>query len=58
VQCTNRRTPVATEPSDPKNPYSLPHSVIGQKYAKPEESGITLEVRKDPPPGAFDLHLK
>jgi hypothetical protein len=49
---------IATEPSDPKNPYALPRSLIAQKFAKPDESGITLEVRKDPPPGAYDLHLK
>jgi hypothetical protein len=49
---------IATGPSDPKNPYSLPDSLIAQKFAKPDESGITLEVRKDPMPGAYDLHLK
>jgi hypothetical protein len=51
-------TVIATEPSDPKNPYSLPRSLIAHKFANPDESGITLEVRKDSPPGAYDLHLK
>ena len=49
---------IATEPSDPKNPYSLPRSLIAEKYSKPDESGITLQVRKDMPPGAYDVHLK
>lgn len=49
---------IATQASDPKNPYSLPRSLIAEKFSKPDESGITLEVRKDPPPGAYDLHLK
>jgi hypothetical protein len=46
-----------TEPSDPKNPYSLPRSLIPEKFSKPDESGLTLEVRSHAPPGAFDLDL-
>jgi hypothetical protein len=49
---------IATEPSDPKNPYSLPHSLLAEKFGRPDESGVSLEVRKDAPPGAYDLHLK
>jgi hypothetical protein len=49
---------IATEPSDPKNPYSLPRSLIAEKFGKPDESGITMEVRKDAAPGAYDLRLK
>jgi hypothetical protein len=49
---------VVTEPSDPNNPYSPPRSLIPEKFGKPDESGLTLEVRSDPPPGAYDLDLK
>src|SRR5258708_7342139 len=40
-----------TEPSDPKNPYSLPRSLTPEKFGKPDESGLSLEVRSHPPPG-------
>jgi hypothetical protein len=49
---------IATEPSDPKNPYSVPRSLIPEKFGKPDESRLTLEVRKEAPPGAYDLDLK
>jgi hypothetical protein len=49
---------LVTEPSDPKNPYSLPRSLIPEKFGKPDESGLTIEVRSPPPPGAYDLDLK
>jgi hypothetical protein len=49
---------IATEPSDPGNPYSLPRSLIPEKYSKPEQSELTLEVRDHAPPGAYDLDLK
>ncbi len=49
---------IATEPSDPKNPYSLPRSLIPERFSKPDESGLVLEVRSRPPPGAYDLDLK
>jgi hypothetical protein len=49
---------IATEPSDPKNPYSLPRSLIPQRFNDPDGSGLTLEVRSDQPPGAYDLDLK
>jgi hypothetical protein len=48
----------ATEPSDPKNPYSLPRSLIPERFGKPDESRLTLEVRSQAPPGAYDLDLK
>jgi hypothetical protein len=44
-----------TEPSDPKNPYSLPRYLIPEKFSKPDESGLSLEVRSHAPPGAFGL---
>jgi hypothetical protein len=49
---------IVTEPSDPKNPYSMPRSLIPEKFSKPDQSGLTLEVRSNPPPGAYDLDLK
>jgi hypothetical protein len=48
---------IATEPSDPKNPYSLPRSLIPEKFGKPDESRLSWEVRSNPPPGAYDLDL-
>jgi hypothetical protein len=49
---------IATEPSDPKNPYALPRSLLPEKFSQPDESRLTLEVRSRPPPGAYDLDLK
>jgi hypothetical protein len=48
----------ATEPGDAKNPYALPRSLLPEKFQSPETSGLTLEVRSDPPAGAYDLDLK
>src|SRR5207249_845192 len=31
---------ILTEPSDPANPYSLPRSVIPERFGKPDESGL------------------
>ena len=41
---------------DPKDPYSYV-SVIPTKFARPDTSGLALEVVNDPPPGAYDLVL-
>lgn len=49
---------VSTEPSDPKNPYSVPRSLIPEKFGNPEESGLSVEVRPGAPAGAYDLDLK
>jgi hypothetical protein len=49
---------LATEASDPKNPYAVPRSLLPPKFGNPDESGLTLEVRSQPPPGAYDLDLK
>ncbi len=49
---------IVTELSDPKNLYSLPRSLIPEKFGKPDESRLALEVRSRPPPGAYDLDLK
>jgi hypothetical protein len=48
----------ATEPGDAKNPYALPRSLIPEKFQSPDTSGLTLEVRSDPPAAAYDLELK
>jgi hypothetical protein len=49
---------ISTEPSDPKNPYSDPRWLIPEKFGKPGESGLVLEVRTGAPAGAYDLELK
>ncbi len=49
---------IATEPSDPKNPYAPPRPLIEEKFGRPDESNLTLEVRIDAAPGAYDLDLK
>jgi hypothetical protein len=43
---------------DADNPYAIPKSLIPEKFGKPDESGLFFEVRKDAPPGAYDLDLK
>ena len=48
---------VVTEPSDPTNPYSAPRSLIPEKFGNPDESGLSLEVRPNAPPGAYDIKL-
>jgi hypothetical protein len=48
---------IATEPSDTKNPYSTPRSLIPQKFGNPWEIQLFLEVRSDAPPGAYDINL-
>ena len=49
---------IVVQPSDPKNPYSEPRSLIPAKFGKPSESKLSLEVRKDAPPKSYDLELK
>jgi hypothetical protein len=49
---------IATEMSDPKNPYSLPRWLIPEKFGNPEQSQLFLGVKKDAPPGAYDLALR
>jgi hypothetical protein len=41
---------------DPNDPYSYV-SVIPTKFAKPETSGLALQVVEKPAPGAYDLAL-
>jgi hypothetical protein len=49
---------VVAEPSDPKNPYSPPRSLIPENFARADESGLALEVRPGAAPGSYDLELK
>ena len=49
---------IATEPSDPANLYSLPRSLIPERFGKPDESNLAIEVRDGAPVGAYDLNLK
>ena len=49
---------VATDPLDPKNPYAVRNSLIPTHYNDPDQSGLSLEVVKDTPPGAYDLKLQ
>jgi hypothetical protein len=49
---------VANEPADPKNPYARTRSLIPEQLNNPAESGLTVEVRRNAPPGAYDLDLK
>jgi hypothetical protein len=49
---------VVTEPSDPRNPYSPPRSLIPERFSNAEESGLSLEVRPNAAPGSYDLELK
>ena len=48
---------IVTEPSDPANPYSVPRSLIPEKFGNPDESGLTLEVRPNALPGAYGIKL-
>jgi hypothetical protein len=47
----------ASAPSNPSDPYSLPKSLIPQKYNVPEETELLLEVASGAVPGAYDLQL-
>jgi hypothetical protein len=49
---------VATEAGDPKNPYAVRRSLIPARYNDPDQSGLSLEVVKNPAPGAYDLRIK
>jgi hypothetical protein len=51
-------TVIAMEPSDPKNPYALPRSLIPDRFGKLDQSSLAFEVRKDAPAGAYDLELQ
>lgn len=48
----------APVPVDPANPYSATRSAIPERFNQPADSGLTIEVRPNAPPGAYDLDLK
>jgi hypothetical protein len=49
---------LANEAANSKDPYALTKSLIPKKYNDPQQSGRSIEVIKDAPPGSFDLKLK
>lgn len=50
-------TVTAQEPIDPKNPYAPPKHLINAKYSDPNSSGLTLEIVKNAPAGAYDVQV-
>jgi hypothetical protein len=48
----------ATAPPDPSNPYAPPRTLIPERYGKPDQSGLSLEVRAGAAPGTYDVDLK
>jgi hypothetical protein len=50
-------TVTASIPSDPKNPYSLPRSIINQKFNDPRTTPLSVEVKPDAPAGTYDLSV-
>jgi hypothetical protein len=44
-------------PSNPNDPYSIPQSLIPEKYNKAEETGLQMEVVSNPGPDAYDIAL-
>jgi hypothetical protein len=49
---------IAKEAPDAKNPYAVTRSLLPEKYGKPDESQLTLEVVEKAAPGSYDLLLK
>jgi hypothetical protein len=47
----------ADVPSNPNDPYSMPKSIIGTKYADPNRTDLSIEVVEDPSPEAYDLRV-
>jgi hypothetical protein len=48
---------ISTNDAEARTDYSLPRSLIPKGYGDKEKSGLALEVRKDAPPGAYDVDL-
>ena len=49
---------VSAVPSDPKNEYSVPKSVIPPKYNNPASSGIKLDIAEGAPSEKFQIKLR
>jgi len=47
----------ATVPSNPKDPYSRPVSLIDKKYTAAETTPLQVEVKDNAPAGAYDLKV-
>jgi hypothetical protein len=50
-------TVIATVPLKPKDPYSVPKSIIPEFYREPERGLINIEVISKPSPDAYDIKL-
>jgi hypothetical protein len=46
-----------SKPSNPKDPYSLPTSLINTDYADKSLGKITLSVKANAPPGTYDIKV-
>lgn len=46
---------VVDTPSNPKDPYSMPRSVIHKKYRDPKTTDLSVEVVENAAPGTYDL---
>jgi len=44
-------------PSKPKDPYSLPRSLVNEKYTRPDRTDLSVEVKPGASAGAYDLKL-
>jgi hypothetical protein len=45
----------ASVPSNPKDPYSLPRSIINKRFADAQTTTLLVEVKSDAAAGAYDL---
>lgn len=50
-------TVTATKPSNPKDEYSSPISLIPGRYNAEGTTGLSVEVKEGAPPGHYDLKL-
>jgi hypothetical protein len=48
----------ADVPSNPKDEYSEPRSLINRAYNEPYSTALQVEVKPDAPPGWYDLKLQ
>lgn len=47
----------STAPSNPSDPYSVPKSLLPEKYGAAETTDLAVEVVESPSSGAYDLKL-
>jgi hypothetical protein len=48
----------ASAPTNPDDPYSLPKSLVPQKYTDPAKTDLVIEIVAAPASGAYDLKLR